>query len=386
MYSFLKLTKYRRGLAAKLLLEDGSIFIGSGFGYPKIVVGEVVFTTGMVGYTESLTDPSYAGQILTITYPLVGNYGVPDYDIKEYNLPVHFESDRIQVEGLIVAKETDPSHWASKLSLHEWLRSEGVPGICDIDTRALVKKLRNYGVMMGVLAVYPVNEEISDEELWKILKRSTRYENLVFVDKVSPKEPVIYENDGPTIVVIDCGVKYGILRELLRRRFKVVRVPYNYPVKKILEYEPQGILVSNGPGNPALLIDTIKNVKALIEYGYPMLGICLGHQLIALALGAKTYKLKYGHRGQNKPCIDLVITKKCYVTSQNHGFAVDERTIENSGLKLWFRNADDKTVEGLIGDRVLTVQFHPEASPGPLDTTWIFDLFEKMVMKYGVST
>ncbi len=378
----------RRGLKAKLVLEDGTVYHGAGFGAPGIVVGEVVFTTGMVGYPESLTDPSYKGQILTITHPLVGNYGVPSKELCEYGLPAHFESDRIQIEGLIVAEETDPNHWASRMSLHEWLASEGIPGISRVDTRALVKKIREKGVMMGILAVYHPSDEPSDEELLSKLNKSTRYDEQLFVDKVSPKEPITHEPphpNGKTIALIDCGVKYGIVRELLRRGFRVVRVPYSYSCDQIMKLEPSGILVSNGPGNPVYLKDTIKAVRGLIEYGLPVLGICLGHQLISLALGAEIFKLKYGHRGQNKPCVDLVVTGKCYVTSQNHGYAVKEESIPETGLRLWFRNADDKTVEGLIGGNVLSVQFHPEASPGPYDTTWIFDLFAKRVMRNGVS-
>ncbi|MEM1901065.1 MAG: glutamine-hydrolyzing carbamoyl-phosphate synthase small subunit [Candidatus Nezhaarchaeales archaeon] len=367
-------------LNAALVLEDGSIFLGKGFGFPKTVVGEVVFTTGMVGYPESITDPSYQGQILCFTYPLIGNYGVPSFDIKdEWGIPLHFESDRPHVLGIIVHELCDkPSHWSSAQSLHEWLIKEGVPGITGIDTRKLTKKLRIKGVMMGALEVS--EGDIDVDKLFSLLEKAPRYDSLDLVAEVTIKEPIIYENYGPTVVVIDCGVKYGIIRSLLRRGLRVIRVPRDWSADKILELEPQGVVVSNGPGNPEMNIETIKTVRELVELGIPMLGICLGNQIIALALGASTYKLKFGHRGQNKPCIDLE-SGMCYVTSQNHGFAVDETSLKGSGLSTWFLNADDMTVEGIKHARkpVIAVQFHPEASPGPYDTEYVFDLFANMI-------
>jgi len=378
----------RRGLKSLLLLEDGTLIEGWGFGKPGVRVGEIVFTTGMVGYTESLTDPSYEGQILIITHPLVGNYGVARKHICENGLPLHFESDRIHVEALVVAYETDPSHWASGMSLHEWLESEGVPGISHVDTRFLVKKIREKGVMMAALAVYPEDEDFDAEKLVKLLESSTRYDEINFVKRVSPKKPLIHKPRNKlkgTIVLVDCGVKYGIVRELLRRGFQVVRIPYNEnPMKYVYEYKASGVLFSNGPGNPERLVETVKNAKEVLEYGIPALGICLGHQILAIADGATTYKLRYGHRGHNKPCLD-VLKGKCFVTSQNHGYTVDVKSLENTGFKLWMINIDDKSVEGLLHTRnpVITTQFHPEASPGPLDSEWIFDLFEKMVVKHG---
>jgi len=377
------LTASDRGYSAALLLEDGTLFFGRGFGYPTQKVGEVVFTTGMVGYTESITDPSYRGQILTFTYPLIGNYGVPSYsDVDEYNIPLNFESDRAQVSGVVVSEACRaPSHWRSKKSLHEWLYEEGVPGIEGVDTRELTKRLRVHGVMMGVIAVS--EDEVDIEDMKRRLAKAERYGEQDFVSTVSIKEPKIYGEGEEKVVLIDCGVKYGIIRELLKRGLKVIRVPYNTPASEILEYNPKGILVSNGPGDPKICVKTIQTVSSLIDEGIPMLGICLGVQIIALSLGGDTYKLKYGHRGQNKPCLDLK-TGRNYITSQNHGYAVDPNSLKGSGLEVWMINADDRTVEGVYHESkpLLAVQYHPEASPGPYDTTFIFDLFaEKMEVR-----
>jgi len=367
-------------LSAALVLEDGSVFLGKGFGFPKTVVGEVVFTTGMVGYPESITDPSYRGQILCFTYPLIGNYGVPDPSIRDsWGLPLHYESDEPHVLGVIVHELCEkPSHWASVKGLHEWLYEEKVPGISGIDTRKLTKRLRVKGVMMGALEVSEGDVDV--DRLFSLLEKAPRYEHLDLVSEVTIKEPIIYENKRPTVVVIDCGVKYGIIRNLLQRGLTVVRVPRDYDADKILQFDPKGVLVSNGPGNPELNVKTIKTIGDLVEMGVPMLGICLGNQMIALALGASTFKMKYGHRGQNKPCVDLE-TGICYVTSQNHGFAVREDTLGDTGLSVWFLNADDMTVEGLKHRKkpVIAVQFHPEASPGPYDTEYIFDAFANMM-------
>jgi len=365
---------------AVLMLEDGSIYVGEGFGRTGIVVGEVVFTTGMVGYLHSLTDPSYKGQILVFTYPLIGNYGVPSYSkVDEYGLPKYFESTSIKVEGAVVYEACkQPSHWASSKTLHEWFYEEGKPGISGVDTRAIVRKLREKGTMMGVLGVF--EDEVDFEALTKALENSTKYGEINFVEQVSPRKPITHTppNKRARVVLIDCGVKLGILRNLLKMGLEVIRVPYNYPLDKILEHEPKGIIVGNGPGNPELLTRTIEIVKALIEYDYPILGICLGHQLISLALGAKTFKLPYGHRGINKSCIDIT-TGKAYITSQNHGYAVNPETLKNTGLKTWFINADDKTIEGILHEKkpVIGVQFHPEARPGPHDTLWIFKKYIK---------
>lgn len=367
-------------MRAVLVLEDGTVFWGRGFGSPGVAVGEVVFTTGMVGYTESLTDPSYMGQLLCFTYPLIGNYGVTPYSITdEHGLPLHFESWGIKVEGVIAHEVCfEPSHWSSIMSIDEWLKMEGVPGIWGVDTRRLTIKLREQGVMMGALKVYDDSEEPRIEDLVK-LAREAEYGSVNYVARASVQSPVLYETKRSRrglIAVIDCGVKLGIIRALLRRGYDVVLLPYSVAASDVLELEPDGVVISNGPGNPKLCRETIREVRGLVEYGTPILGICLGHQIISLALGADTYKLPYGHRGQNKPCIDLR-TGRCYVTSQNHGYAVDPRSLVGTGLELWFINADDETVEGVINeDRILLgVQFHPEASPGPNDTAWVFDYF-----------
>ncbi len=380
------LSSCKRGLRSVIVLENGLVVRGCGFGAPGIRVGEIVFTTNIVGYPESLTDPSYKGQILVYTHPLVGNYGVPSRKLDYLGIPLNYESDKIQVEAFVVAYETSPSHWASTCSLHEWLKEEGVPGVSGVDTRSLVKIIREKGVMMAVVAVYPENEEVDLDELLAKLESAPRYDDIDYASRVSPLEPVIHRVPGDgkgTLIITDCGIKYGILREILRRGYDVVRIPcHSDPVRYLEEYNAVGVVVSNGPGNPVLLKDVIENIRALIEYRTPLLGICLGHQLISLALGATTYKLKYGHRGPNKPVLDLS-RHKCYITTQNHGYAINTNSLEDTGLRLWMINADDRTVEALIHEKlpVLTTQFHPEASPGPLDTTWVFDYFLKMVRK-----
>jgi carbamoyl-phosphate synthase small subunit len=369
-------------LQAILLLQDGTLIRGRGFGFPCRVVGEVVFNTGMVGYTESLTDPSYKGQILCLTYPLVGNYGVPSYDsLDEFGLPRYFESDKIQTAGLIIHELCRrPSHWSSVKNIHEWLYSEGIPGIWDVDTRSLTKTIRTHGVMMGALEVSQGTVEI--ESLKRELDCSRSYNEINFVDQVSIESIKEYARSGPRVVLVDCGVKNGILRCLLQRNLSVVRVPYDIPAKDILSYLPTGIVLSNGPGDPKLCRSTIKVASELINEDIPFLGICLGNQILALAEGGDTFKLMYGHRGHNKPCVDLT-TGKSYVTSQNHGFAVAPDALKETGLKPWFINADDKTIEGVkhLKKPCMAVQFHPEAFPGPYDTGFVFDVFENMVKR-----
>ena len=361
---------------AYLALEDGSVFKGKGFGSEGIKYGEVVFTTGMVGYPESLTDPSYKGQILTMTYPLIGNYGVPSKEIKENGVPIHYESDKIQVEGFVISKLMKSNHWASEKSLDEWFKEEGISGIEGIDTRALVKKIREKGVMMGALVV---GDYELDEIMEKVKKLS--YDEMNFIDKATPKEIILHEpeNSDKSIVVVDCGIKYGILRELLKRGFRIIRIPYYYdPIDVLEEFNADGILFSNGPGNPALLRDLIKKAQEVIEYNVPTMGICLGSQILSLADGGEIYKLKYGHRGINKPVKDLK-SGKAFVTTQNHGYAVKAQSLNE--FKVWMINIDDKSVEGIYHPNkpIIATQFHPEASPGPLDSTWIFDVFSKMV-------
>ncbi|MCO6041914.1 glutamine-hydrolyzing carbamoyl-phosphate synthase small subunit [Thermococcus alcaliphilus] len=366
-------------MKAYLLLQDGTIIEGKGFGAEGVKFGEVVFTTSMVGYPESLTDPSYKGQILVMTYPLIGNYGVPSKKIKENGIPVHYESDKIQVEGYVVSKLMRPSHWASEMSLEKWLKKEGVPGIEGVDTRALVKKIRETGVMMGALAVGNYEKEELGEIMEKL--RRVNYDKMNFVEEVTPKKPIIHEPKDyeKTVVVIDCGIKYGILRELLKRKFKVIRVPCTYdPIQAFEEFDAEGILLSNGPGNPSVLEGLIAKAEAIIEYSVPTLGICLGSQILALADGGEIYKLKYGHRGINKPVKDLK-TRKAFVTTQNHGYAVKPDSLNE--FKVWMINLDDGSVEGIYHPNkpIIATQFHPEASPGPLDSTWVFDLFSKLI-------
>jgi carbamoyl-phosphate synthase small subunit len=366
---------------AVLLLEDGTFFIGKGFGATQKISGEVVFSTSMVGYPEALTDPSYKGQILTLTYPLVGNYGVPPYDLN-FGLPLYFESDRIQVQGLVIHELChEPYHWASTRTLDKWLLDEGIPGIYGVDTRRLTKKLRMHGVMLGILQVCEAGEEPNLDNLLKEAKKGIPDPNLTdLVKEVSVKEPVHYKVEGKnTVVLIDCGVKYSIMRNLLKRGINVVRVPYDFSAKEILEYKPDGVVVSNGPGDPKKCVDTIACTKELVDKVL-LMGICLGNQILMLAMGGETYKMKFGHRSQNQPALDLK-TNRCYITTQNHGYAVDMQCLEKSPLDCWFINANDKTVEGVKhrSKPVFAVQWHPEASPGPYDTGFLFDTFAKLM-------
>ena len=366
---------------AALILEDGTIFLGDGFGAPRKVSGEVVFSTSMVGYPESLTDPSYWGQILTLTYPLIGNYGVPSYKCDEFGVPLYFESIGIKVTGLVIQELCSaPYHWASEKTLDEWLRSEGVPGIYNIDTRRLTKKLREKGVMLGILEVCEQGDEPDIEELLKEVKHVPDPNMRDLVSEVTIKEPIHYKSGNKRrVVLVDCGVKAGIIRSLLQREIEVIRVPYTFSADEILEYKPDGVLISNGPGDPKNMSrEPIEAAASLIEEGVPVMGICLGNQIISLALGGDTYKLKYGHRSQNQPAYDLE-TGRCYITTQNHGYATDADSLKETGLKVWFINANDKTVEGIRhkNGKSFAVQWHPEASPGPYDTEFLFDLFMK---------
>jgi carbamoyl-phosphate synthase small subunit len=365
---------------AILLLEDGTFFVGKGFGSTKKTTGEVVFSTSMVGYPEALTDPSYKGQVLTLTYPLVGNYGVPPYDLN-LGLPLYFESDRIQVQGLVIHELChNPYHWASTRTLDKWLSDEGIPGIYGVDTRHLTKKLRAHGVMLGILKVCEAGEEPDIDKLLTEAKNIPDPNLTDLAGQVSVKEPVTYKVDGKrTVVLIDCGVKYNIIRNLLKRGISVVRVPYDFSAKEIMEYKPNGVFLSNGPGDPKKCVKTVDAVRELVEK-VPLMGICLGAQIVALALGGDTYKLKYGHRSQNQPALDLK-TNRCYITTQNHGYAIQNESIEKTPLEAWFVNPNDKTVEGVKHKTkpVFAVQWHPEAAPGPYDTEFLFDTFAKML-------
>lgn len=367
---------------AILALEDGTIFKGNGFGYPCEVSGEVVFNTGMTGYTESLTDPSYYGQILIQTYPLIGNYGVPPYSIVDnFGIPLHFESNRIQVKGFVVYSLTQsPSHWSCKKTLDKWLHEQGIPGIEGVDTRELTKRIRAKGTMLGILKV---GKEMNLKEVKAKLKMIEDPNKKELVKEVTADKPIKHSSGkSPKVVLIDCGTKFGILRNLLQRDIDIVRVPYNYPAEKILRIKPSGIVISNGPGDPKKCEQTIQTIKEILETDLPVMGICLGNQILALAAGADTYKLKFGHRGQNHPCIDL-FNEKCYITSQNHGYAVDVESLKETGFDVWFKNVNDKTVEGIKHRKkpVFGTQFHPEASPGPYETGFLFDYFTEEVKK-----
>ncbi|MEK7106730.1 MAG: glutamine-hydrolyzing carbamoyl-phosphate synthase small subunit [Patescibacteria group bacterium] len=354
----------------KLILKDGTVFEGESFGANVSASGEVVFNTGMVGYVESLSDPSYAGQILVLSYPLVGNYGVPSYAKASEGRPIQqpFESKRIQIAGLVVAEYSENySHHDARESLSEWLKRSGVPAITGVDTRALTKKLREHGVMLGALDSGKSN---------KVKFNDPNKENLVA--RVSVKKTEVHGDGQVTIVIVDCGMKENILRSLVGRGAKVVRVPWDYDFTNDA-YD--GLVISNGPGDPNMCEATVENIKRSMLKNKPILGICLGNQLLALAAGASTYKLKYGHRSQNQPCIlrhssGQVNAGRCFITSQNHGYAVDAKSLPQD-WQVWFTNANDGSVEG-IKHKVKpwrAVQFHPEASPGPTDTAWIFDEF-----------
>jgi carbamoyl-phosphate synthase small subunit len=365
---------------AILVLEDGTSFLGKGFGASKETSGEVVFSTSMVGYPEALTDPSYRGQVLTLTYPLVGNYGVPPYDLN-FGVPLYFESDHIQVQGLVIHELChNPSHWASTRTLDKWLYDEGIPGIYGVDTRRLTKKLRAHGVMLGILQVCETGEEPSLDQLLAKAERVPDPNLTDLVRQVSVKEPVHYKVDGKHVVVlIDCGVKYSIIRNLLKRDISVIRVPYNFSAKDVMEYKPSGVFLSNGPGDPKTCVKTIDCIRKLAEE-VPLMGICLGAQILTLAMGGDTYKLKYGHRSQNQPALDLK-TNRCYITTQNHGYAIANESIKKTPLEAWFLNPNDRTVEGVKHKTkpVFAVQWHPEAAPGPYDTEFLFDTFAKML-------
>ena len=369
----------------KLIFDDGSVIDGEGFGYSTTVFGEIVFNTGMVGYTEALTDPSYNGQILTLTYPLVGNYGVPDPSIKDDDgIPKFFESEKIQTRGLVVHElSLTASHWNLSMTLDEWLYNERIPGISGIDTRELTKKLRTRGVMMAALVVS--DTEIDVDEIKSQLQSATHYDAEQFMDVVSTKQEKIFGQGEKSVVVIDTGAKNAILRNVRDIGYKAILVPWNTPFDRIMSYNPSGVVLSSGPGDPQKCPDTIDTAKRLIESNIPTLGICLGAQIIGIAGNTQTYKLKYGHRGQNKPCVNLE-NNQVYVTSQNHGYGITPESLEESDFDLWFTNADDKTVEGIKHKKqnCVAVQFHPEAAPGPNDCKFVFEEL-KHLMEGGTS-
>ena len=350
---------------ASLILDDGTVFVGKSFGYEKPVAGEVVFNTAMTGYPESLTDPSYSGQILVTTYPLIGNYGVPRRE--EVNgLSRFYESEKIHVEALVVSDYSfEYSHWNADKSLADWLKEEQVVGIYDIDTRELTKRLREHGSMKGKIVIEGGDDiEFVDPNLTNL------------VAKVSCKEVIRYGNGDKKVVLVDCGVKHNIIRCLLKRNVTVIRVPWDYDFNT-LEYD--GLFISNGPGDPDMCGITVDHIRQAMNGTKPIFGICMGNQLLSKAGGARTYKLKYGHRSHNQP-VRQVGTNRCFITSQNHGFAVDNSTLGADWEPL-FINMNDGTNEGIRhkSKPYFSAQFHPEAASGPTDTEFLFDEFVKLL-------
>ncbi|MDQ0337579.1 carbamoyl-phosphate synthase small subunit [Caldalkalibacillus uzonensis] len=356
---------------AYLLLEDGTEFAGQSFGAEKEVVGEVVFNTGMTGYQEVLSDPSYCGQMITFTYPLIGNYGINRDD---------FEALNPHLEALIVKEHcTAPSHWRQALTLDELLKEKNIPGIYGVDTRALTRRLRMFGTMKGMLII---GREPRAED-------HTRLGQLILprdqVARVSTPNPYHCPGSGKRVVVLDFGVKAGILRELTKRQCDIRVVPYDATAEDILRLKPDGVLLSNGPGDPQDVRQAPHTIKALLGQ-VPIFGICLGHQLLALACGATTEKMVFGHRGSNHP-VQHAESKQTFISAQNHGYTVAAESLAGTGLKVTFINVNDRTVEGLAHDSLpaFSVQFHPEASPGPYDTRYLFDQFMEMMEAFKVS-
>jgi carbamoyl-phosphate synthase small subunit len=346
-------------LTAFLELEDGTRFPGQSFGYEGPAAGELVFNTAMTGYPESLSDPSYAGQILVLTYPLIGNYGVPA--MAEGNLPENFESEKVQISGLIVSEYShDFNHWNAAMSLSDWLKAHRVPALQGLDTRALTQRIREGGALKARILVGEDRVDFIDTD------------EINLVAQVSLPERKVYGKGALRVLLIDCGVKHNIIRHLVKRGVEVVRVPWDYDISRE-EYD--GILVSNGPGNPVHCTSTIQSLAGAMQGSKPIFGICLGNQLLALASGARTYKLKYGHRGHNQPVL-MVDSHRAFITSQNHGFAIDQESLP-SEWKPWFINLNDGTNEGMRHQDkpFFSVQFHPEASSGPTDTEFLFDAF-----------
>ena len=355
---------------ATLILDDGTVFRGFSFGCEKEVTGEVVFNTAMTGYPESLTDPSYAGQLMVLTYPLVGNYGVPPRTFDADGIATFMESEKIHADAIIVSDYShEYSHWNAVGSLGSWLKEEGIPGIYGIDTRALTKKLREHGVMMGKIVIGDAKADLTN---------FGQYGNVNYVDKVSCKEVIIYgEGEGKKrVVLVDCGVKHNISRCLLKRNVTVIRVPWDYDFNT-LEYD--GLFISNGPGDPDTCDAAVQNIRKALSGDKPICGICMGNQLLAKAGGASIYKLKYGHRSHNQP-VRMVGTEKCFITSQNHGYAVDNDTLGADWEPL-FINMNDGTNEGIRHKTkpFFSSQFHPEACSGPTDTEFMFDKFVELL-------
>ena len=353
-----------------LRLEDGTEFHGTSFGYEKPVAGEVVFNTAMMGYPESLTDPSYAGQLMTLTFPLVGNYGVPPFTFEENGLPTFMESEKIHVRAIIVSDYSrEFSHWNGVETLADWLKREQVPGITGIDTRQLTKVLREHGVMMGKILFDDMPDEVPEAD----------YAGVNFGDQVSCREVIKYnEGADKKVVLVDCGVKANILRCLIRRGVEVIRVPWNYDFN---ELEFDGLFLANGPGDPETCEVTVQNIRRFLANPVvrPCMGICMGNQLLSKAAGARIYKLKYGHRSHNQP-VRKVGTETCFITSQNHGYAVDSSSLP-ADWEPMFVNMNDGSNEGVRHKKNpwFSAQFHPEACSGPVDTEFMFDDFVKLL-------
>ncbi len=357
---------------AYLALEDGTVVEGKAFGAERDAEGELVFNTAMTGYVEALTDPSYRGQILMMTYPLIGNYGVCRED---------FESDGVRVEGFVVKELCrHPSNWRSEMSVDELLKEYDVPGIEGMDTRMLTKKTRIYGAMKAVIAV---GNDLDMEKLVERARSQPSITELDLVDKVCVKKPkrIEAEKSRFEVALVDHGIKTSIVRQLLLRRVSVTLVPYTYPAGKILKEDYDGIFISNGPGDPSRIQESVETIRKLAGR-LPMAGICLGHQLVARAFNAKTFKLKFGHHGANQPVKDFE-TGRVFISSQNHGFAVDEKTLPKE-LEVTQINLNDRTVEGIKHREIplISVQYHPEAGPGPHDTYFFFDEFVRMLETY----
>jgi carbamoyl-phosphate synthase small subunit len=357
---------------AILVLADGSVFEGNGFGAEKDAFGEVVFATSMTGYQEMLTDPSFAGQILIPTYPLIGNYGVN---------PADWESDRLQVRGFVVREEcAEPSNYQSEATIDDYLKQGGTPGIWGLDTRAITRKLRSHGVMMGM-----ITSDKTPGQALELLRTAPDYGATDFVKEVSTREPYEWDSENlpdsaPRVALLDLGCKFNIMRILRSHGCRVTAFPCTASAKEMLAINPAGILLSPGPGDPELLDYATETVKGLIDSGKPIMGICLGNQLVARAFGGRNFKLKFGHRGGNHPVKDL-LNGRVHITAQNHGYAVDPESVEGSGLEVTHINLNDGTVEGMRHrtQPIFTIQYHSEASPGPLDNTYLFEQFMGMM-------